>query len=520
MKLVAISDSITNRKGKNLNLESQYKENELTQMIMAVLLFIMDKTLDENEECEIKHISDFLKTYNMTYLHKNLNNEDSRILANYIVRDILQNKGEKNGYNILKIDNHVISDYSVKLVADKLIDSGGINTVIFILTNQGYDFLFRTLEVDDEIKLSIEQRKLLMFISRGNYSRAVMQSAKIVSLVRQRRNDIMLYVNKIRENALNSSALEYESVIKGIFEEIKNNLEEIKSIQIKVELIKKKVNEDINQAIEMEDKLYQVLSQVGQIEMNLGTSIDELINLHNDKSNLSSLYRDVRKEMFNITTLKRFSFENDILKRFEENENNVNPREMFTKIVKPLLLPTVSRKITLNKILSEQSILTEREEEDDLTVDDYELQESKNDIAVKVMQVKYKKIIEVFLEYCMSNNNFLLSEFLEWFKNSDEENYLELSIERDIYAVMLELYSYKNMNVAAYYEKGFEEELVLPSLDFDLDVTMSLLKLEKKNFPKVNSIAISKTDAIFSVSIKKELMKLDIEMTDLRFEVI
>ena len=93
MEWIGITNSIINRKGKNTELENLFGENELTNIIVSVLLFIMEKTLEENNECEMHHIEAFLDELTRLYYSKSFSRSQMKEIAGYIIKDILQNSG-------------------------------------------------------------------------------------------------------------------------------------------------------------------------------------------------------------------------------------------------------------------------------------------------------------------------------------------------------------------------------------------------------------------------------------------
>ena len=91
MEFIAIVDSITNRKNKSEKIESLFEENQMENLILSTLVYIMETTLTEEEECTIENITGFIKMIVKQYTKKSI---DTKELSRYIVKDILQNKGQ------------------------------------------------------------------------------------------------------------------------------------------------------------------------------------------------------------------------------------------------------------------------------------------------------------------------------------------------------------------------------------------------------------------------------------------
>lgn len=166
MEWIGIANSIINRKGKNTELEKLFDENEMTNIIISVLLFIMERTLEENNECEMHHIEAFLDQLTREFYAKTFSQYQIRDLAGYIIKDILQNNGSRYAYPLMNYAKKAIEEITIRLVSDKIIEDKNERRIVYMLTNQGYEFLFRMKEVDEEIQLTIEQLKLKEYIKR------------------------------------------------------------------------------------------------------------------------------------------------------------------------------------------------------------------------------------------------------------------------------------------------------------------------------------------------------------------
>jgi len=118
MEFVAAADSIVARRNKTQDIERQFQPEELDNIIMSVLVFIMETTLTEEQDCTIDAITDFLSEILPTY-GKHMGAADLGELSRYLVKDILQNKGEPLNYPIADYPGR-ITDFPVRLVADKL----------------------------------------------------------------------------------------------------------------------------------------------------------------------------------------------------------------------------------------------------------------------------------------------------------------------------------------------------------------------------------------------------------------
>lgn len=137
--------SVICRRNRNLAIEASFGDNELDNIIFAVLVHIMERSLTTNVRCTLEDIEDFLAELFKDY-NREINESELRELTRYIVKDILQNKGESFKFKIMDHSDLTIKSYSVRLIRDIEDDDG---VIYYVLEKQGFDMLFRTKEVDD-----------------------------------------------------------------------------------------------------------------------------------------------------------------------------------------------------------------------------------------------------------------------------------------------------------------------------------------------------------------------------------
>lgn len=85
--------SVICRRNRNLAIEASFGDNELDNIIFAVLVHIMERSLTTNVRCTLEDIEDFLAELFKDY-NREINESELRELTRYIVKDILQNKGK------------------------------------------------------------------------------------------------------------------------------------------------------------------------------------------------------------------------------------------------------------------------------------------------------------------------------------------------------------------------------------------------------------------------------------------
>ena len=167
MGFVAAVDSIIGRRNRSTEIEEWFEEEEMDNLFFSLLVYIMEQTLNENDQCTMENMAAFLEEI-LPYYGKEFSHAEIYRLTEYMVRDILQNKGEEKTYRVMDYDQGM-KEIRIRLIRDKITDGGRI---VYQLTDQGYNLLFRTREVDKELDFRLEQLKLKELLKRRNYRHA------------------------------------------------------------------------------------------------------------------------------------------------------------------------------------------------------------------------------------------------------------------------------------------------------------------------------------------------------------
>lgn len=147
---------------------------ELDNLVIAVLLYIKERTLGNNENCKLSDIEEFIEEVTYEWFPDKL--PDCKRLAAFIVVTAFQNEGEIKTY--ASYDS--VKNAFIKMPI-RLLDEEDNN---YRLTDDAFDFLFRTKEIESEIDYSVTRFKMKEFIKRDNYSEALEQSRELVSRIR------------------------------------------------------------------------------------------------------------------------------------------------------------------------------------------------------------------------------------------------------------------------------------------------------------------------------------------------
>jgi len=520
MEWIGVVESIVNRKGKNTQLESLFKENDLSNIIFALLLFIMERTLTEDDRCDIKAIQNFLKDLLETYYLINLDEIEIKNLSSYLVKDILQNNGESYIYKAKNYSDNSYKEINIRLINDKVIENKNESKIIYRLSNQGYDFIFRTKEVDEELKFSIEQFKLKEYIKRKRFNSAVRQSLELITFVKQEKKKIEEFILNVKENITKVNSDEYSALVERTYFVLEEEKETMDDILKMVRQAEGKMNEELGSEIIEQEDFLKAKKEIEEVIRNIDTVIVEQRNLINSRQNLGNIYLETLKKSLDYSFEKRYDFEEKVLK---ELENYNNSFEKIIKLLNPLFLPKFPKKwLNIKGIYENQFIFRDREESKEEIIDYSEMDiELEEELRIEKINEKYREItIEIF-EEAYNNKTITLKELIEIFKNKGLYN--KFVENRDLFIIAIKLYDIGEIKLKEFYNEkktilSFETE------EYDLELILTnKVFMDRKFVDNINGLFITK-----EVDQVKEKFEIDrngikfietIEFTNLRFEV-
>ena len=520
MEWIGIANSIINRKGKNTAIEGLFNDNELTNMIVSILLFIMEKTLEENNECEIYHIETFLGDLINNYYSDQLTRQQIRETADYIVKDILQNNGARYTYLVKNYTKGTSEEVTIRLITDKIVEENSNRKIVYMLTNQGYDFLFRMREVDEEIQLTIEQLKLKEYIKRKKFSNAVRQSIELITYVRQKKKDVENFILSIRQNIHNVEIDKYETLIKSTYAMLTDEYETMTDIQKMIYQADEKIKEEFEQNKVFEEKLAKAKMEIQEIHHNIGVVITEQRDLILNRHSLTDLYMDTIKKSFEFSFEKRYDFEDTILSNLERCSNVLD--DCF-RLVRPLFLPVNNKFLSMLSLYDPQIIFKEIESQDSLLVSIDENDDSQEIERIRRISDLYVQVVKLFLEETMHSGERTLNQILDNIKVKDAAMYEMLKGNRCIFATAIKLYDMGSLPIQQFFESK-TRVMMMPSEEFNIEYCLARLKSELPELGLIKEFIVEKLDDEIKETTSYEMdgMRIveSIEMSNLLFRVV
>ena len=133
------------------------KADEQINMIFAVMLYIMEQSLRE-ESCTMDDIGAYIDNLNSGGFQKNMSYDDCKKLGDFVVNVILSNEGKAMYFEGYDFDNRAYKSMNISYIANRVIYvEEGVKRTSYYLTEDGYNLMLSTLEIENNMKLTIHE---------------------------------------------------------------------------------------------------------------------------------------------------------------------------------------------------------------------------------------------------------------------------------------------------------------------------------------------------------------------------
>jgi hypothetical protein len=492
-----------------MEIEEKFQGYSFINVIFSVLIFIMEKTLSEDSDCDINNIAHFLGVLLTDHYGLKLDKGYYIKIANYIMKNILQNSGTSYDFKTIDYSSNREVDIRIRLVDDRMIEENGNRRVVYSLTKQGYEFLFRTKEVDEEIQLTMEELKLKELIKRKNFKRAKDQSYNLINMVRQKKNEINLFMVKIRENIHNVDINEYEKLISSTFELLNDEYNLLNDIMKMALTSEKNIKLEQEHNNDFDEKVIKAQREIRQINENIRITLNEQRELILSRQSLSQLYIENISNSFTYSFENRFDFEDRIIFMME---SHIGAVENFWKLVNPLFLPDINRNLNIRAVYERQGILKNNEDSEENIVETEELAEDEEKKRIEKYNSIYVDILSSLINFTIqSNKKTFFRDFIEYMQGSNPTFLKSITHDRLLFTTMLKLYDTEYIDVHGWL-KSEESVIINPSEEFSIDYLLYRLIDVNENLERINSIRIYRKpegeDCEFEFILDKQRMKI------------
>ncbi|MDD6059581.1 MAG: hypothetical protein PUB97_04245 [Ruminococcus sp.] len=464
-------------------------DDKTDNLILMVMVFIMDSTLRYGERCTKQDIIAFLRELADVYDYEP---ESAKLLADYIVTDVLQSGGKIRLFDTFQSGDERFGEQSSLILIEQ--QSGN-----YVLTNEAYEFLFRTKEIDNELDFSVNRFKLQEFIKRGNYSKALRESRELVSRVRNLKTRMDDFMLRCRTNISEVSIDEYEEIVAQVRDSFEDENKQLSDIRT---LVSAKLQAIADAEIKKDENIGQTEQEIREILDNIDIVISEQSRVFNQKFTLSELYAELLDDSFSYLQAGRFDLEQELLLPLQKMQ--IQDIRSVGRLFAPLYRPAFPHLFGLDFFYSRQNAIREISRDNGIDIEN----EDNADTAADIRNKRYVEIIRELLTFANKNAVFHFNDYIEAVPKEQLQEHMR---EKSLPDVMLKLYGLGEIDVAGW--RSEQQEIIEPVGEFDLSYCLSELPEE---LVQMRTILIHKLDDVITLS---DDIENSIKINDFKIEV-
>ncbi len=388
------------------------KADEQINLIFAVMLYIMEQSLKE-ENCTMDDIGAYIDTINTQHFQKGLTYEECRKLGDFIVNVILSNEGKVMYFDGFDFESNAYHIMHISYVANKIayIDQE-LKRTSYYLTDDGYNLLLSTLEIENNMKLTIHEMIFQMHLEKQSYDKAVDEIKNVFNLMRIQLQKIQEAIGKIRRNALNYSVKDYEEILLENLDTISDTKQKFQNYRELVKSRARELEEENINVKRLSKKEEEKLNHLKEIERYLSRTIDEHQRILNSHFDLKAVYTKELEALSQMSLIKRFPLRTELYDKILDNPSALGNLDYF---MRPLFNQEIGKSYNINKAFELQRPVRKKEEKDSteqLDFDEEEWQKEKERLLKEKLE-KYEKSLGCLLKMAKEKGEASLMEIRE-----------------------------------------------------------------------------------------------------------
>lgn len=473
------------------------KKELLDNTVLAVLVFIKERTLGEEQTCTIRDVEHFLEEFAVTYPVEIQDRMEANLLARYIIIEILQNGGREMRWQTF---NSTKEAYELQLIR-LLEESKGQ----YQLTDDAFDFLFRTKEIESNLDYSVTRFKMGEYLKRNNYEQALDQSRELVKRIRKMKESMDQFILHCRENISKITVDQYDAIISRIRNLLEDEYKELNDIQQLAKERSARLEEADFSGVDREE-IRKNRRALAEIIDNITATINEQRSLINKKTSLSESYNQLINASFATMRYERFRFDQDLMYYLRTQDGLLEDAAL--RLLYPLIQPEFANIFSIENFYAAQSKLSEQEREEgvDMTL------EMEEDKRIEERNSRYLEIMKRLMLFAGNRKEFRISELVQDLKMSELVDFCE---ERALPRVVLQLYNLEILDIEGWKKAG--QMTVTPLGEFEPAWCFSEMSEE---LLVMKQIRIEKLEEEFAFSYMADGMETKLKMSDFKLEVV
>ena len=468
----------------------------LDNIIIAVLVYIKDRTLGTEQTCTLSDIEYFLEEF--AAVLPNPEHIVPKVLSRYIVVDVLQNGGIPMEFTTFNSRTETFEAMPIRLINE---EKG-----CYHLTDDAFDFLFRSKEIESELDYSVTRFRLKEYMKRNNYADALDASRELVSRIRNMKISMDDFLLRCREDLSKITIDQYEYVVSRVRNLLEDEYKELAEIQDAAKERVKVLDNAQRSGLGSEDTYKHYLALQEIIE-NITLTINEQRSLINKKTSMSESYQALIRDNFVAKRFEQMNFNKDIMAPLRRPGAPLADAAKFLLFM--LTKPELEKQFSIENFYAPQSKIKDQDEDGGLDIDAEDTDWA--EITEKRNQ-RHLKISQHLFQYMSHHNRFPISDFVNSLRMAELVSYCE---ENTLPNVLLSIFALQEVDISSW--KNDTHFTITPNGEFELSWCLEELPLELLNIQKIK---FTKTAGQFSFSAEISGKQVHIDMTDFEVEVI
>ena len=439
------ADSILNRRKRNTEIEGWFpEEGELDHMFYDLLLFIMEYSLSEAGGCTLSEISSFLSEDLRQYA-VSLTAEQTDQLASYMVKDILQNGGSVLSYPVFYHERGQWGEAVVRLIEDRLSED---RMLVYKLSEQGYDFLLRTKEIDNQFEGWVSMLIAKQQLERRNYRESYKQARQSLQILRKQETAFDAFIQSIRRDLHSVENDAYSKMIDTFYENLQLEQQMTEETIRVVKEYRRELSSQKERLLEQEDKtLEESLGYLKGMAELLETITETENRLLNNRYSVRKIFEQLIEASLTASVSSR---------HYDYYETLIHPAgEMhdpqflqYLYLRRPLLEPRMDKTMNLGLLYApEKNLDREADDPDYIALSEEEEENLRLKEKAERMERTQSAFLQ-FLRYAESHPIFRIRDFVHACnKEAEENNEPYLSDHKSFYLMFLDLYAQGTMDL-------------------------------------------------------------------------
>ena len=423
------------------------KFDEQINLLFEVLLYIMEQSLKE-EKCTMDDIATYIDTINVQYLRKDISYEQCHQLGDFIVNTVLSNEGRPMYFGGYDFEKNEYEEMHISYVANKIVYvENEVRRTSYYLTDDGYNLLLSTLEIEDNMKFNIHEIIFRLHLEKQSYDKAVNDIKNVFNLMRIQFQRVQEAMRQIRRNALSYSVDEYEEVLVGNLNTITDTKKKFQEYKTVIQERVKDLEEENINIRKLSKKEQQDLNNLRVIEEYLTRVLDEHQKILNSHFDLKILYTEELEHLSQARLIQRFSMRRDLYDKVLKQADTLENMDMF---LRPLFNRNPEKIYNLNKAFSyEKSVNAgmEKDTEEEVDFDEEAFRREKEEKLQKKLLV-YEKSLQYLLEKASVTGEVSLGQLKDRLDIYPEEKEIFIPNVDVFKEIMVELIRNRTIDIA------------------------------------------------------------------------